>query len=448
MSAGRLDRMLAHSRGAGFNLFCIAAALITYMSMYAFRKPLSAATFEGLSYWGMDYKIIALISQVAGYTCSKFLGIRVVSSMRPSRRTACILGFVGFAWVALLLFALVPRPWNVVFLVANGLPLGMIFGIVISFLEGRRNTELLGAGLCVSFITASGITKAVGRWLILQFGVSDFWMPFLTGLVFVPFLLLGVWMLGKIPPPTAEDCALRSRRSPMDGAARRRFVRAFSWGVVLSVLTYATLTVYRDLRDNFVVELWEQLGFGGDASVLAVSEMCVAVFVLAIVASMVRVVDNRKAFFGNIFIFLGGGLCLAASTVLFRLGMLPAFAWMVVSGFGLYLCYACFHTMFFERWIAVFRYKSNISFMICMSDSFGYLGSVCVLVGKNFFTPEVDWLAFITTAACISGAVIAACSLLLYVYFARKVRRGQSVAVGWPGAAAGSDAVQPCPLLF
>lgn len=447
MSNGRLDTLLSRGRGAGFSLFCIAAALVTYMSMYAFRKPLSAATFEGLTYWGMDYKIIALISQVAGYTCSKFLGIRVVSSMRPSRRTACILGFVGFAWAALLLFALVPRPWNVVFLVANGLPLGMIFGIVISFLEGRRNTELLGAGLCVSFITASGVTKAVGRWLVLQFGVSDFWMPFLTGLLFVPFLLLGVWMLGKIPPPTEQDRALRSRRSPMDGAARRGFVRTFFWGVVLSVLTYATLTVYRDLRDNFAVELWAQLGFGDDAGVLAVSEICIAVLVLSLVGSMIRVVDNRKAFFGNIAIFAGCGLCLLGSTVLFRLGLLPAFAWMVLSGFGLYLCYACFHTMFFERWIAVFRYRSNISFMICTSDSFGYLGSVCVLVYKNFFTPEVDWLAFITTAACVSGTVIAACSLLLYVYFSRKARRSRSAAEAWTGAAAGSEAVQPCPPL-
>lgn len=180
------------SKGPRFNLLCMAAALLTYMSMYAFRKPLSAATFEGLMYWGLDYKIIAIISQVVGYTCSKFMGITIVSSMKPQNRIKCILGFIAFAWAALLLFALVPHPYNVVCLVLNGLPLGMIFGIVISFLEGRRNTELLGAGLCVSFITASGITKAVGRFLILHLHISDFWMPFCTGLVFVPVLLLGV----------------------------------------------------------------------------------------------------------------------------------------------------------------------------------------------------------------------------------------------------------------
>ena len=181
--------MNLQSKGLRFNTFCIVGALLTYMSMYAFRKPLSAATFEGITYWGMDYKVIALISQVIGYTFSKFLGIKIVSSMQPKDRVKYILGLIGVAWIALFFFGFLPRPYNVAMLIINGLPLGMIFGIVISFLEGRRNTELLGAGLCISFITASGITKSVGQLLIVDFGVSDFWMPFLVGLVFVPTLL-------------------------------------------------------------------------------------------------------------------------------------------------------------------------------------------------------------------------------------------------------------------
>ena len=78
-------------------VLCIGGALLTYMSMYAFRKPLSAATFEGLSYWGIDYKVIALISQVVGYTGSKFLGIKVVSELRPAQRIRYILGLIGVA---------------------------------------------------------------------------------------------------------------------------------------------------------------------------------------------------------------------------------------------------------------------------------------------------------------------------------------------------------------
>ena len=388
--------------------------------MYAFRKPLSAATFEGLTYWGMDYKIIALISQVIGYTCSKFLGIRIVSSMKPGQRIRYILGLVGAAWIALFFFAWTPQPYNVLLLVINGLPLGMIFGIVISFLEGRRNTELLGAGLCISFITASGIVKSVGQFLIVHLGVSDFWMPFLTGLVFVPLLLLGVWLLGKIPPPTEEDKALRSERTPMTKVERRKFIHDFSVGVVLAVLTYATLTVYRDLRDNFAVELWAQMGYEGNSGILAYTEICIALLVLFFIANMIRVINNRKAFYGNIGFFIGSGLLLFFSTWAFSEGRLSPVWWMILSGFGLYLCYACFHTMFFERWIALFRYSSNIGFLICVSDSFGYLGSVGVLAYKNFFNYDVDWLAFIKVAAYISGSLITLLSIGMFFYFSHK----------------------------
>lgn len=416
-------RFFIGTSGVRFNVFCIAAALITYMSMYAFRKPLSAATFEGISYWGVDYKIITLISQVVGYTCSKFLGIRVVSAMQPERRTRYILGFIGTAWIALLFFAAVPAPWNVAFLVINGLPLGMIFGIVMSFLEGRRNTELLGAGLCVSFITASGNTKSVGQFLVVDFGVSEFWMPFFTGLVFVPFLLLGVWMLGKIPPPSEEDKRLRTERTPMTGSQRKRFIHAFLAGVAMSTATYSTLTVFRDLRDNFAVELWARMGYEGNSGILAFSEICIAVLVLCFIASMIKVIDNRKAFYGNIIMFIFGGLMLIGTTFVFSSGRLSPVLWMILSGFGLYLCYACFHTMFFERWIAVFKCTGTISFLICISDSFGYLGSVGVLVYKNFFNHDMDWLTFITAAAYVAGVVIAVLSAAMYVYFKRKEKQ-------------------------
>lgn len=369
--------------------------------------------------------------------------------MKPAQRTRYILGLVGVAWVALFFFAWTPQPYNVIFLVVNGLPLGMIFGIVISFLEGRKNTELLGAGLCISFITASGIVKSVGQFLIVRLGVSDFWMPFLTGLIFVPFLLLGVWLLGKIPPPTEEDKALRSERAPMTGRERRKFFRDFSWGIALAVLTYATLTVYRDLRDNFAVEIWAQMGYEGNSGILAFSEICIAFLVLFFIANMIRVIDNRKAFYGNIFFFVASGILLAGTTWLFSRGQLSPVLWMILSGFGLYLCYACFHTMFFERWIALFRYSSNIGFLICVSDSFGYLGSVSVLVYKNFFNYDVDWLAFIKIAAYVSGAVITLLSIGMFFYFRRKekaigVTCGRAEASGADYAGAKEQQLMAC----
>ncbi len=144
------------------------AAMLTYLCMYAFRKPFSAATFPGEQLAGMDYKAWLVMAQVLGYACSKFIGIRVIAEMRRVQRWQPLLLLIGFAWLALLGFALVPRPWNIAFLFLNGLPLGMIWGVVFSYLEGRRATELMGTILASSLIFATGLVKTVGRFLLFS----------------------------------------------------------------------------------------------------------------------------------------------------------------------------------------------------------------------------------------------------------------------------------------
>src|SRR6185437_5040582 len=129
--------------------------------MYGFRKPFTAASYEDYTLFGMHYKVVLVIAQVIGYTVSKFLGIRIIASMQPEKRTRYILLLIAIAWAALLLFALVPAPYNFVFMFINGLPLGMVWGLVVGFIEGRRTTEIIAAVCSTSFIFAS---VGVKRW--------------------------------------------------------------------------------------------------------------------------------------------------------------------------------------------------------------------------------------------------------------------------------------------
>ena len=191
--------------------------------MYAFRKPFTAATYEDTVWMGIGFKTILVAAQVGGYTLSKFIGIKVVSEMPPKYRAISILGLIGVAEIALLMFALTPVPWNFIWLFVNGLPLGMVFGLVLGFLEGRRVTESLSAGLCASFIVSSGFVKSVGRTLMQDYGVDTYWMPFASGLIFVVPLCVFVWMLSQIPPPSKKDEHQRSKRAPMNGLDRRSF---------------------------------------------------------------------------------------------------------------------------------------------------------------------------------------------------------------------------------
>lgn len=385
-------------------LLGIAGAFITYFSMYAFRKPFSAAEFADLSLWGIDYKIILIITQVIGYTISKFLGIKVVSELKPHQRITMIVSLIGVAWGALLLFGLVPQPYNFIFLFFNGLPLGMIWGMVFAFLEGRRQTELLAAGMASSFIVASGFVKSVGRSFVLS-GVSEFWMPFLTGLCFVPTLFLGLWLLSKMAPPNEEDEDHRTERVPMTRADRGAFFKKFSVGIVSLTVIYMLLNAYRDFRDNFAVEIWNGLGFADVPEMLTFAEIPIAVLVLIISGVMILIRNNRSAFYVNFAMFLFGGLSVIVTTYLFNQNIIgPAF-WMISVGFGMYLAYMFYHTMLFERWIALFKTKSNIGYLMYICDAFGYLASVGVMLYKDFFVADLSWLEFFKSLSMWMGIV-------------------------------------------
>ena len=103
-------RKCLQDRPLAFVVWTAAAAFFTYFSMYAFRKPLSAGTFEGLELWGISYKVILVVAQVLGYLFSKLIGIKVISELQPNRRFLMLIGLVGFSEIALILFALTPFP--------------------------------------------------------------------------------------------------------------------------------------------------------------------------------------------------------------------------------------------------------------------------------------------------------------------------------------------------
>ncbi|MFT5253237.1 MAG: hypothetical protein ACI87N_002267 [Flavobacteriales bacterium] len=382
-----------------FVLNASLASFGAYFCMYAFRKPFSVATFEGLKMFHIDYKIILIIAQVLGYSLSKFIGIKVVSELKANERVYYLLGLILIAELSLVLFALVPQPFNIVFMFLNGIPLGMIWGIVFSYLEGRKFTEILGVALSTSFIVSSGVVKSVGLFVMSSWGFSQFWMPAITGSLFVLPLIFFAWLLERIPKPTEEDVELRSERIPMTGKDRKKLLLKFAFPITIWILFYAFLTSFRDFRDNFSRELWDAMGYKGDISIYSSSETFVACIVLLVLGFAFYFKDNMKALLFYQFLLLVGSISLGVSTTLFHNGMISPFTWMVVSGFGLYICYVPFNCLFFDRFIGAFRIKGNAGFLIYLADAFGYLGSVVVLLYKNFGQYGLSWLHFFMYSA-------------------------------------------------
>ncbi|WP_340064731.1 DUF5690 family protein [Ascidiimonas aurantiaca] len=403
-----------------FTIHASLAAFGTYFCMYAFRKPFTAGTFESFSFLGIDYKILLIISQVLGYALSKILGIRFISELKSAERLPYLFVFILIAEVALLLFAYVPQPYNIIFLFLNGLPLGMIWGIVFSFLEGRKVTDILGVVLSSSFIVSSGVVKSAGLFVMNNWGVNEFLMPAVTGALFlVPFFVFA-WFLGKIPPPTAEDKKLRVERVPMTRNDRKTLVRNYLFALIILVFFYTLLTAFRDFRDNFARELWDSIGYKGDISVFSFSEIMVAIVVLFILGSLFYIKNNLKALFTYHILLIIGTFLTGVSTFLFQIQVLNPFLWMVCTGFGLYICYVPFNCLFFDRFIAAFRIKGNSGFLIYIADSFGYLGSILVLLYKNFAQPALSWLNFFIYGSYVMAIVGILISLISMLHLRKK----------------------------
>jgi Family of unknown function (DUF5690) len=408
---------MAKSRG-GWRLsaWCVVAAFGAYFCTYAFRKPFTGGKFE-TEIGGFQEMTLLVIAQGLGYTISKFIGIKVIAEMTPGRRVVTLLSLIGFAETALFFFALTPMPFNCIFLFLNGLPLGIVFGLVLGFLEGRRHTEALTAGLCASFIIADGVCKTVGNFLSPA-RIEEAWMPFVAGLLFVPPLCFFAWMLSRIPAQSPEDIAARSVRLPMNRVERREFFWRYATGLTLLVLVYLLLTVLRSVRSDFGAAIWKGLDVGHVPSVFAVSEIAVAFAVVMLIGLVVCIRDNRRAFFTGMALAIAGAILIAAALVGLATGMLSPMAFMILNGLGLYLPYVVFHTTLFERLIALTRDRGNIGYLMYLVDAFGYLGFAGVMLAKNFGPATDNFLDFFVP---LSWIIAAACVLLLipcWWYFA------------------------------
>lgn len=442
-----LTGWLARAPTPVFVAVAIAAAFTTYFAMYAFRKPFAAATFEGQFFLGTQValKTALVISQILGYALSKYVGIKVCSEVVPSRRAGLLVGLVVWAQGALVLYGFLPDDWKVVAIFLNGLPLGMIWGLVVWYLEGRRTSEILLAGLSLSFIIASGVVKDFGRALMegvvagwwqavplvgpplgrLLGRVSEGWMPAVAGFHFLPVFLGSVWLLNQLPRPSDADILARVEREPMGGADRLAFIRQFALGLGFLCLAYFFLTAYRDFRDNYQVEIFDGLGYpyANNKTVISKAETIVMFGVLGVLALLNLVKDNRHGLLAALAIMSGGVLLLGVSTALLQAGMLDGFWWMTLTGLGSYLAYVPYGSVLFDRLIASTRVVGTAVFAIYLADAIGYTGSVGVQLYKDLAAGAVSRLNFFVGFTWFMSALGLVCLVVSAAYFARRTRR-------------------------
>ncbi len=406
------------------SLFAAVITFLTYASVYAFRKPFTVGGFNHAPLiFGIPYKDALIISQVLGYMLSKFYGIKLISELKHLGRGKLILVLVGISWLSLLLFAIMPSPYNLIFLFTNAFPLGMIWGIIFTFVEGRKATDFIGASLAVSFIFSSGFVKSVAEYLKVRYAITDWWLPFLSGLVFIIPLIIFVVLLEQIPAPSKADIDNRIIRLPMNKPERKKFFAEFRYGLVVLIILYVFLTVFRDIRDNFAADIWRELGFGNQPSVFTATEIPISIIVLMTIAAMILIRNNRRALVVTHFIIVTGFAVAGISSWMFIQHQLSPFSWMTLVGLGLYMGYIPFNCIIFERLIATFKKGGNVGFLMYVADSFGYLGSVCVIISKSVYSNKLPWATAYSHGVMYLSILGIAGTFMALSYFNKKYRK-------------------------
>lgn len=396
------------------------AALLSYALVYALRKPFTAATFDGLDFMGMDYKTATSIIQIAGYVLSKFMGIKWISELRREDRLRFIIASVSVAELSLLAFALLPVPYNVCALFFNGLSLGCMWGVIFSFIEGRRLTGILASIMGISIAFSSGLAKSLGLFLMNDLGVDCFWMPAaIGGFAFVLIILLA-FILNALPAPSEEDIRSCTKRVPMD--ARQRKAIFFRFAPLLLMLFVANLfiTIIRDVKEDFLVNIVDTSQFSAWAISGIDGMVTLIILALFILVSMIR--DHQRVLYTLLWMVIGGTFLLVGISYYYEQLNLSPLVWMFLQSLGVYIAFLSFQTLFFERFVACFNIKGNVGFFIVSIDFIGYLGTVGVLIFKESFVAHLNWIEFYNTMVLTLGT--ACCFLFMgcILYFMHRSR--------------------------
>ena len=407
-----------------FVLWAGGTALLSYSLVYALRKPFTAAEFEGLQVFGMDYKIVVSIIQLLGYVSAKLLGIKYISELRPEGRLKFIIGSAALSETSLIAFGLLPMPYNIMALYFNGLSLGCMWGVIFSFLEGRRTTDILASIMGVSMALSSGVAKSLGLYTLNVLHVSEFWMPALIGAIAFPLLCFTGWMMTRFPQPTAADIASRSVRVTLNGHQRWALFRRFMPLLIMLFAANLLLTVQRDIKEDFIVCIIDVSTVSSWA--FAQIDSIATLVLLAAFALLSTTYDHLKVLCILLVLSTCGMGTLAFLGANFEQVGLPTTIWLFLQSLCLDMAYLSFQTIFFERFIACFKIKGNVGFFIITIDFVGYLGTLALLLFKEFYASHIDWASFYNSMSLYIGIVccLAFIGSLVYMIQVRKRKEG------------------------
>ncbi len=404
-----------------FIIWAGGTALLSYSLIYALRKPYTAASFDDLDFFGIDYKVAVTSIQILGYLLAKLAGIKLISELKRENRFKFFVISVILAELSLVLFGLLPAPYNAFAMFFNGLTLGCMWGVIFSFIEGRKVTDLLASLLGVSIVFSSGLAKSVGLYVTNTLSVDVFWMPALIGAVALPILVLFAFVLRALPNPNIEDIEHKSERVAISGKERKAIL--IKYLPILSLLFIANflLMILRDIKEDFLVDIIDMTN--QSAWLFTKVDSIVTLIILGLFCLLIFVKSNFKAIIILLVLVTISTAAMSAMSFFREELQLSPTVWLFTQSLPLYISFLTFQTVFFDRMIACFKIRGNVGYFIAVIDFIGYVGTVTLLMTKEYLKVSTEWFTFYNQLAVFVGAISSVIFFFLIFLFIKEQKK-------------------------
>ena len=326
--------MLSSWRLALWALLYYSCVLLIKTSMFA------CAWAERPSFGGLSFKTCLALAQTFGYALGKIPSLIYSPKLPHHRLKGALMVIIASSGACMGLSVLMPPVLSLGFVLLGCVSLAPTWSVLMRFLEGRRDTEMVVAIVSFSYIGCSGLSKGIAIDLISVHAFSDAKAVAVCATAGVVLGLIAAARVAAQPSPCAEDIKKRGKRQPMNNmrAECGALQRDFGVGIGLSIAAYTMLGSIRAFRDYFQLELFRAVGLSGrGASLFATSEFSISIVVLASSACFGLIEDNRRALRAILRVAAAGGVALALSTLLHQRSYLNGLSWMTAVGAAAFL---------------------------------------------------------------------------------------------------------------
>lgn len=293
-------------------------------------------------------------------------------------------------------------------------PSSMLYGGLISYVEGRRSTELLVAALHFAGTFASSSSRGLAT-AFLASGVEACWMPVTMASVATPVILAALWVLEHLPPPSVADIAARQPRQAMSAEQRSAFVGSLKPGLVLLLVAYSMVTALRFFRDLFSRDILTAANGGEVPSpmVFTLADLPAALVAACILLLFLKVDDSGRALHLMFWAMVCSIAVACFSTWLFHLRVIGCMCWQMTLGAGLYGMYSIACMPIYDRLVSAANPGNSgvtCTFLVFYGDLAGYAATVTLTLWKTFLSsgsaPEKALEQFMCAIALLGTGII------------------------------------------